>query len=117
MSKAETPSVTRPPATRSFRPGVTVGIVLVSVWMAASLAYSWLILGLGELYVCPGSDDPCSERYQFWWGTLFVVHLVVIFATILLWVVRQTRRWAWILGLVGTGPPAIAFTLAFDVPL
>ena len=104
---------------RTTRPWVTVGIVLVSIWMALSLGYTWLILGLGSLYVCqaPGEGQACLDRYNAWWFGLLFLHFVVIAVTIVLWMIPRTRAWGAVVGFVGTGIPAIAFTVVSRVPL
>jgi hypothetical protein len=94
---------------------MTVGIVMVSVWMALWLGYSWLILGLGSNYVC--NESACFDRYTMWWGFLMLLHLVVIVVAIVLWVLPRIRVWGLVVGFVGTGIPAIVFTIVWRVPL
>ncbi len=98
---------------------MTAGIVLVSIWMALSLGYTWLVLGFGSLYVCqgPGEGQACLDRYNAWWGRLLLLHFAVIVGTIVLWAIPRTRAWGLVVGFVGTGIPAIVFTVVWRVPL
>lgn len=98
------------------RAGITTGIVLVSIWMAISLIYSWLFLGFGSIYVCQ-SDAACLDRYNLWWGLLLLLHPIAILTAILLIVFPRTRLWGLVVGFLGTGVAAIVFTAAFRVPL
>ena len=113
------PPYPAPPMRPPTSPGVIVGIVLVSIWMFVSLVWSWLFLGLGSAHVCqgPGEGQACLDRYNAWWGALLILHLAVIPTTIVLLAIRRTRVWGTVVGFVGTGIPAIVFTIVSQVPL
>ena len=94
-----------------------VGIVLVSILMAASLIFS-LLLGFGSLYVCQEPESSaCISRYETFWRGLLGLHLVAIIVTIVLWTRRRTRPAGFVVGTLGTAGAAIAFTIVFEVPL
>ena len=90
---------------------MTLGIVLVSIWMALSLGFTWLILGLASFSEC--QEYPC--RYDKWWWVLMLSYPVVIGATIVLWARPRTRAWGLVVGFVGTSVPAIVFTIVWGV--
>jgi hypothetical protein len=110
-----------PPA-RS-RAGVTVGIAIVSIVMALSLFYSWVVLGFGSDYVCqaaqvvPKTEGTCLDRYTQWWAILLGIHGAAIVAAIILWVRPRTRIWGIVVGILATVAPAAVFTVAYRVPL
>ena len=95
-------------------PAAVVGIVFVSIWMVASILFTFL-LGAGGNYIC--SDSPCLDRYNARWFVLLLLTVASAIAAIVLWVFPRTRAWGFVVGLVGTGGAAIAFTLVYDVPL
>jgi hypothetical protein len=104
-------------------PWMTAGISIVSILMAASLLYSWLVLGFGSNYVCqlprirPSQESACFDRYSMWWGLLLGLHLVAIVTAIILWRRPGTKGWGLAAGVLGTGVAAVVFTLAYRVPL
>jgi len=95
--------------------GTITGIVLVSIWMLLGLGWAFF-LGVGESYVCDG-DQACLDRYRSRWAMMLGVVALSILGTILLWIGRRTRPWGFVLGLLGTGGVAIAFTILYDDPL
>jgi hypothetical protein len=85
--------------------------------MVMSILFAFL-LGAGGDYVCDvGSAPDCLDRYSTWWLGLILLTLASATAAIILWVFPRTRPWGFVVGLLGTGGAAIAFTLAYGVPL
>jgi hypothetical protein len=89
------------------------GIVLVSIWMALSLLFSFFLIPFGGDAACQGAADvqACNDRFTAWWLGLLVVEFLAAVGAIILWVRPriEAKAWGLVLGVLGTGGLALAF--------
>jgi hypothetical protein len=99
--------------------GFVVGVVLVSIWMALSLLFSLFLIPFGGDAVCNAARDSeaCFDRFNVQWLVLMGMELAAAVAAVILLAIRRTRVWGIVLGILGTGGAALAFTLLAGIDL
>lgn len=96
-----------------------VGVVVVGTWMALWGLVAFIGFPLGADGLCADRPDgpACGSAFLPAWYGLMVVEAAAALATLLLWLTPGRRAWGFVVGLLGTGGTAIAFALAFGLPL
>jgi hypothetical protein len=117
------PDLPRPPGGSPPRAGYgagwVAGIVLVSIWMALSLLFSAFLIPLGADATCNAAtdSDACFDRLNVQLLVLMGIELAAVVGTIILWVRPRTRVWGFVLGILGTGVTAVAFSALIGIDL
>jgi hypothetical protein len=100
---------------------MVTGIVLVSIWMALSLLFSFFLIPFGGDAACHEAPDPerCRDTFTSLWIGLLLVELAATVVAIVLWTRPRMRSRAWGLavGVLGTGVLALAFVGLKDIAL
>jgi hypothetical protein len=116
------PDLPPPPHGSPVRPvsgGFVAGVVLVSIWMALSLLFSLFLIPFGGDAVCNAARDSeaCFDRFNVQWLVLMGVELAAAVAAVVLLAIRRTRVWGIVLGVLGTGGVALAFSFLVGIDL
>jgi hypothetical protein len=100
---------------------MVTGIVLVSIWMAISLLFSFFLIPFGGDAACLEAADPerCRGTFTSLWVGLLLVELAATVVAIVLWTRprMRTRVWGLVIGVVGTGVIALVFVGLKDIAL
>ena len=117
------PDLPPPPYGSPGRPGSGGGfvaaVVLVSIWMGLSLLFSMLLIPFGGDAVCnaAANSEACFDRFNVQWLVLMGVELAATVAAVVLLAKRRTWIWGVVLGILGTGGAALAFSLLVGIDL
>lgn len=96
-----------------------LAVLALSAWMAVWGLVSFIGIPLGADGICAdgGSGVACGSAFLPSWLALMAVEVLAVLGAVALLVPPGRRAWGVLLGVLGTGGVAIAYSLALGLPL